>query len=155
MNAPTILRAEPADADTILAIQKLAFESEARACGEWEIPPLQESVDEVLAHIRTVVVLKAVEAGQVIGSIRGVPMDGACYITRLGIAPHAQGRGLGGALLAAIEQAHPQARAFELLANQCMPENVRFYQRHGYAIVETRRLSDSIALEFMRKVAGA
>lgn len=148
----TILRAEPGDAAAILAIQKVAFESEARACDEWNIPPLTETVDMVREHIETAVVLKAVEGGELIGSIRGLPKDGACFIRALSIAPHAQGRGLGTALLAALEQAHPDVTAFELHTNQRMASNVRFYLRHGYSIVETQQPLPKITLEFMRKV---
>ncbi len=150
----TIVRAEPGDAAAILAIQKLAFESEALACDEWDIPPLQETVDMVREHIETAVVLKALEDGQLIGSIRGLPRDGACFIRALGVAPNAQGRGIGSALLGAIERAHPDVSAFELNTNQRMAANVRFYLRHGYAIVETQRLSPKITLELMRKTVG-
>ena len=151
----TIVRAVPGDAAAILALQKLAFETEARACDEWNIPPLTETVDMVREHIETAVVLKAVDGDELLGSIRGLPRNGACFIRALAIAPHAQGRGLGSALLAALEQAHPDAPAFELNTNQRMAANVRFYLRHGYAIVETRRESDKITLEFMRKVVRA
>jgi GNAT superfamily N-acetyltransferase len=68
------------------------------------------------------------------------------------VAPHAQGRGLGARLLAAIEAAHPQVERFELTTNMAMPGNVRFYLRHGYAVVEEVQYSPTIRLAFLRKV---
>ena len=152
---PTIVPANLDDTTALLALQRVAFEPEARACQTWEIPPLQETMDGVREHIRTATVLKAVEGDLLLGSVRGIVTGDTCLIRVLVVAPQAQGRGLGARLLAAVEQAHPQVARFELTTNMIMVGNVRFYLRHGYEVVEQVQFAPRIRLAHMRKVRRA
>jgi ribosomal protein S18 acetylase RimI-like enzyme len=147
----TILPARPEHAAAILAIQKRAFEAEAMLCRERDIPPLTETLDSVIAQIAVAQVLVAVEDGRVAGSIRGTLADGTCSIERLSVDLGFQGHGLGSALLDALERSLPEAARFELLTNQAMEGNVRFYVRHGYRVVDTLVHSDRITLVRMGK----
>ena len=149
-----IVAAQLEDAPALLALQRIAFEPEARACQEWDIPPLQETLDGVREHIRMASVLKAIDGDRLLGAIRGIVSGDTCLIRVLAVAPEAQGRGLGARLLQAIEDAHPQVARFELTTNMIMVGNVRFYLRHGYEVVEQMQHSAAIRLAFMRKIAG-
>ena len=140
------------DAPAMLAMQRLAFEPEARASRSLAIPPLQETVEGIREHIRTATVLKAMDGDRLLGSVRGVLADGTCLIRVLVVAPDAQGRGLGAALLTAIEEAHPGIERFELTTNMAMVGNVRFYLRHGYEVVEQVQYAPTIRLAHMRKI---
>ena len=150
---PTIGPAHLDDAIALLAMQKIAFEPEAQACDEWQIPPLTETVDGIRDHIRTATVLKAMDGDRLLGAIRGIVTGTTCLIRVLVVAPPAQGRGIGSLLLHAIEAAHPQVERFELTTNMIMAGNVRFYQRHGYAIVDEVQYAPTIRLACMGKVA--
>jgi GNAT superfamily N-acetyltransferase len=150
-----IVPATLADAPAMLAMQQLAFEPEARACQAREIPPLQETVEGIREHIRTATVLKALDGERLLGSVRGIVAGGACLIRVLVVAPDAQGRGLGAALLKAIEDAHPRVERFELTTNMVMVGNVRFYLRHGYEVVEQVQFAPTIRLAHMRKIRPA
>ncbi len=152
---PTIVRAVPADAPAMLAMQKLAFEPEARACQVWDIPPLQETEAGIREHIAQACVLKAVDGGQLAGAIRGIVTGDSCLIRVLVVAPEFQGQGLGARLLRAIEDAHPGVARFELTTNMTMVANVRFYLRHGYEVVEQVQHSPTIRLASLRKVRAA
>ena len=151
----TILRAEPEDADAMLAIQKRSFEAEARAVQDWDIPPMTETLESVLEHIESACVLKAVDEGRVVGSIRGNFRGTVCSIHRLSVDQAYRGNGLGSALLRAIEQAHPEASGFELTTNAAMEANVRFYLRHGYRVEAHVRYAETIMLVQMAKPAAA
>lgn len=146
-----ILRAEPEDAEAILGIQQRSFEAEARLVQTWDIPPMTETLESVLEHIESACVLKAVEAGRVVGSIRGVMQGTVCGIHRLSVDQTYRGKGLGSALLMAIEQAHRQASGFQLTTNAVMEGNVDFYIRHGYRVDARVRHSDTITLLQMSK----
>src|SRR5204862_1234810 len=102
-----ILDAGPDDAEAILTLQKLAYASEARRYDDWTIPPLVETLDSVRGQIVRHVVLKAVVDGRLAGSVRGVVTGGICEVCRLSVDPALQRRGIGSALLAAIERRFP------------------------------------------------
>ena len=57
------------DAAEILALQRLAYESEARLYNDWSIPPMTQSLESLIAEIKTETVLKATEGPSIIGSV--------------------------------------------------------------------------------------
>jgi predicted N-acetyltransferase YhbS len=147
----TIVPATAADASDILALQKRAYESEARLYNDWSIPPLLQTLDSLIADINQMTVLKAVEDGRIVGSVRSDLRDGVCQVGRLIVELECQRRGTGTALLQAVEKASPKARRFELFTGNLSAGNIRLYQRLGYEITGTRRLSDKVSLVFMAK----
>jgi GNAT superfamily N-acetyltransferase len=151
--AVTIVDAVPGDAEAILALQRLAYESEARRYRNWSIPPLVETLAEVRAHIERDAVLKALLGERLVGSVRGVASDRVCEVGRLIVHPELQRQGIGSALLAAIEQRVPDVDAYELFTGDRSVENLRLYDRHGYR--ETRRdpLPTGVSLVYLRKPA--
>jgi GNAT superfamily N-acetyltransferase len=151
---PTIVPAVLDDAPALLALQTIAFEAEALASRTREIPPLQETLAGVEAHIRDATVLKAMDGDRLVGAIRGIVTDDTCLIRVLVVAADQRGRGLGARLLKAIEDAHPHVRRFELTTNMVMVGNVRFYLRHGYEVVEQIEHAPTIRLAFMRKAVA-
>jgi len=151
----TIVPAAPEDATLILDIQRRAFAQEARLCDNWDIPPLTETLNAIVRHIRSQTVLTARHETHIIGSVRGIVADTVCTIRGLSIEPAHQGRGIGSSLLNAIESRHPHVTHFVLTTNTVMEGNVRFYERHGYHVTELTRYSDRITLAQMRKTADA
>jgi ribosomal protein S18 acetylase RimI-like enzyme len=149
-----IVDALPGDAEGILALQKLAYEREARRYDDWTIPPLIETLDSVRAQIAEHVVLKAIVEGRLAGSVRGVVTDRICEVCRLSVDPALQRRGIGSALIVAIEQRFPDVEAFELFTGNRSVENLRLYDRHGYRHTRTKVLSRAVSLIYLRKARG-
>jgi GNAT superfamily N-acetyltransferase len=147
--------AAPDDAIVIHEIQMRAFAEEGRLSGTIEIPPLMESVESIELLIRTQTVLTARDGDRIVGSARGIVAGPVCTIRGVLVEPSYQGRGIGGSLLRAVEQQHPQVERFELTTNTLVPGNVRFYERHGYRVHELTRHGESIVLAQMRKTGGA
>jgi ribosomal protein S18 acetylase RimI-like enzyme len=151
MKMLTICRAEPHDAEEILVLQKLAYQSEARLYNEWNIPPLTQSLDSLKEEFADYIVLKALTDGRIVGSVRAKITDGCCAIGRLIVHPDFQGRGVGSRLLAAIEAEFPKALKFELFTGSKSEANIRLYQRYGYLISRTQQLSPAVLLVFLAK----
>lgn len=147
----SILRAGLDDAEAILGLQKRAYEAEARLYDDWSIPPLTQSVDSLREELGSMHVLKAVQDGAVAGSVRARAEGATCHIGRLIVEPELQGRGIGSALLRAIEAEFPGAMQFELFTGSKSEANIRLYQRHGYEVVTTRALSARVVLVYMGK----
>jgi ribosomal protein S18 acetylase RimI-like enzyme len=142
-----------ADAAAILALQKLAFRSEAELNQDWSIPPLVQTQDEICAEFRRKTFLKAIRDGEIIGSVRAEQTGETCAIGRVIVHPGCQRQGLGSRLTLAIETYFPSARRYELFTGEKSTGNIRLYERLGYRIFRRERLTAKVMLVFMEKIA--
>ena len=150
----TIEPASLEDAAEILALQKLAYQSEAAIYGDYTIPPLTQTLDEMEADLREQVVLKASIEERIVGSVHGYVVGGTCYVGRLIVHPDLQNRGLGARLLHAIERACPAAERFELFTGHRSERNLHLYHKLGYEAFKHERVSDRLTLMFLEKYAA-
>ncbi len=142
------------DAPTMLDLQRRAFAEEARRSGSEDIPPLIEPLDAVSEHIRHQHALVARDDGKIIGAIRGIVNGPVCTVRALVVDAAHRGRGVGSALLDALERSLPEVARFDLTTNTVMEGNVPFYERHGYRVTELTRYSELVALAQMTKDVG-
>lgn len=148
----TISQASLNDAEAILALQKLAYLSEARFYDDWSIPPLTQDIASLREEFGASLVLKATVTGdRLVGSVRARVEDGTAAIGRLIVHPDFQGRGIGSELLKAIEAACAGAARFELFTGSRSEATIRLYQRHGYTITRTEAVSPTMSLTFLEK----
>ena len=146
-----IMEANSMDAENILALQRLAYQSEARLNDDWSIPPLTQALSELEAEFAAKVFLKAVSGDKIIGSVRGWLVSGTCLIGRLIVHPDYQGKGIGTLLMQSLEKAFPHAERFELFTGTRSIDNIRLYQRLGYQSFREEDLSPKVRLVFMEK----
>ena len=134
-----VTRAQPADAGEILTVQRAAFLAEAQWNGSLDLPPLTETLPELLATLDSEVVLVARSRGRLVASVRGVMRSrGRWYVSRLAVVPDLQGQGIGSHLMDVIESlAPPETAAISLLTGAGSMPNLSFYRARGY--VETER----------------
>ena len=124
-----IQRATREDAAEILALQKLAYRSEAEIYDAYDIPPLTQALAEMEADLERQTVLKAVMEGRIVGSVRAYEREGTCHIGRLIVHPEQQNRGLGARLLREIEAAFPQVERYELFTGHRSERNLYLYAK--------------------------
>ncbi|MGW1023455.1 GNAT family N-acetyltransferase [Streptomyces sp. NPDC002577] len=155
----TISEAIEQDAEQILKLQYLCYQSEAELYGDYSIEPLTQSLDSVRAELQGGRVLVARLGDEVVASVRGtVAADGTARINKLIVHPRMQRHGLGGRLLDAIEErlvAEGAARRFELFTGHRSERNLRLYRKHGYAPVGTERVHDRLTMVTLSKDAEA
>jgi RimJ/RimL family protein N-acetyltransferase len=140
------------DAPSILALQHLAYQTEAARYDDNTLPPLLETLADLLARFGDRRFLKAVEADQVIGSVRGFQEADTCFVERLIVHPDCRRRGIGTALLTEIEALFPTARRFELFTGTKSQSNIRLYERLGYRAFRQEWVNENVTLVFMEKV---
>lgn len=138
------------DAEEILTLQRLAYESEAAIYGT-TLPPMADSLDVMTACFLDRRFLKAVERDRIVGSVRGHQDGATCHVERLIVHPDFRRRGLGTALLNRIENAFPCARRFELFTGDRSADNLRLYERQGYRPFRRERLDDRVTLVFLEE----
>jgi ribosomal protein S18 acetylase RimI-like enzyme len=129
-----IEKAEIQDAGEILKLQKLAFHSEAVFYNDFALPPLTQTLEEMMSDIQNKIVLKITLNSAIIGSVRGYVKDGTGHIGRLIVQPDLQSRGIGTQLMQAIEARLKPCQRYELFTGNRSERSIRLYQRLGYHI---------------------
>jgi ribosomal protein S18 acetylase RimI-like enzyme len=150
-----IERATRADAAQVLALQKLAYLSEAAIYDDPHIPPLTQTLEETLVEFEDWVVLKALEGDSLVGSVRGRLAGETCHIGKLIVHPDFQNRGIGSRLMAEIEAAFDQAQRFELFTGHLSQKALYLYQKLGYRPFRQQPVTDRLSLIFLEKSGPA
>jgi GNAT superfamily N-acetyltransferase len=146
-----ITQAAPADAEEILDLQKLAYQSEAAIYQDYTIAPLTQTSAEIAAEFHTRHFLKAVADGCIRGSVRAHQEQGTCYIGRLIVHPAYQNQGLGAKLMDEIEGCFPEARRYELFTGYLSERNLDLYRKLGYVPIRRAPVSEKLTLVFLEK----
>lgn len=150
-SAVEVSQAELGDAESILALQRIAYGSEALRYEDWSIPPLTQTLDDLRDEFSRKVFLKAQIAESLVGSVRADFANGVCSIGRLMVHPDHQRRGIGTQLMLAIERMFPFAERFELFTGDRSEGNIRLYERLGYQLTRSERLSPKVTFVYMEK----
>ena len=140
------------DAEEILELQKLAYKSEAKIIGDFTIPPLLQTIDDIRSEFNHRIFLKVVVENKIIGSVRCYLKKGTCYVGKLIVHPDCQNHGIGTRLLAAAEKQFPAAERFELFTSCKSVKNLHIYEKCGYHRFRSQTVSDKLTLLFLEKV---
>lgn len=147
-----ISRAIFEDASQILALQKLAYQSEARIYNDWTIPPLLQTVEEIQDEFSTHKFLKAVSESSIIGSVRARVMGNTCHIGRLIVHPEWQNLGIGTRLVTEVELMHRDVARFELFTGSNSIRNLHLYRKLGYQEFRREPLGSKVELVYLEKI---
>ncbi|QHC22113.1 GNAT family N-acetyltransferase [Streptomyces sp. GS7] len=151
----TISAATDDDAEQILKLQYLCYQTEAALYDDYAIEPLTQTLHALCAELGEGCVMVARLGQEVVGSVRGtVDADGTAKIAKLMVHPRLQRHGLGGRLLAAVEErlaAERSAKRYRLLTGHRSEGNLRLYRSHGYAPVGTERRTGRLSVVTLEK----
>lgn len=130
-----IQKAGSGDLKEILALQKLAFQTEAEAHGNYDIQPLKQTYESICADFETYTFLKATVDDRIIGSVKSKMNDGIVWVGKLIVSPDFRRKGLGKQLLKEIEKLYPDAIRFQLFTAASSIHNIRLYESVGYKLI--------------------
>jgi ribosomal protein S18 acetylase RimI-like enzyme len=144
------------DAERILKLQYLCYQSEAELYGDWAIEPLTQSLDSLRTELKERHVLVARLGDEVVGSVRGwVDADGVGRIGRLCVHPRMQRHGLGTRLVQGMEQrlagGERPVSAYRLFTGHRSIGNLRLYERLGYRRTQVEEVSGKLSFVAMEK----
>ena len=145
-----IIKAEYNDLQEILNLQYLSYQSEAELFGSKDIPPLRQTLNEVIDEFNNGIILKMVIDNTIIGSVRAIEKNNTIYIGKLMVHPDFRRKGYGSKLLAEIENYFPRKR-YELFTSTRSIDNIRLYQKMGYIIFDSKAFDDEITFVYMEK----
>ncbi len=122
------------DLSELLDIQKAAFMRYTDWLLPDQIPPLNETLDEVRRDFHNKHILVAEVEDRLAGSVRYAIKAGVCILEKLSVIPDLQGNGIGRALVTEVEKqvsrkAHKIYLETGLLANNLL----MFYTKLGYS----------------------
>lgn len=146
-----IMKAKAHDLENILLLQKRAYESEAKLYDDYNIPPMTQTIDELVKEAANSIILKAEINEKIVGSIRAEEDEGIAYIKRLVVDPDYQGKGIGTTLLLEIEKYVPSVSILELFTGIKSYKNIKLYEKHGYLEHRRQRATDRITFVYFRK----
>ncbi|WP_433548508.1 GNAT family N-acetyltransferase [Streptomyces sp. CA-294286] len=153
--------ADERDAEQILKLQYLCYQSEAALYDDYGMEPLTQTLADLTAELGRGRALVARLGDEVVGSVRAtVDASGTARIAKLIVHPRMRRHGLGGRLLAAIEAqltAEDCAERFRLFTGHRSETNLRLYRSRGYETVsrEPSGPNPKLTVITLEKVAGA
>jgi len=139
------------DLHKILELQKIAFLQEARLYNNFDIQPLNQTMEEIESEFKTKTILKAEVSSRIVGSVRANISENDCWVNKLMVHPDYQGQGIGKALLQEIEKYFPQIKKFKLGTGAKSKYNIRLYEKAGYRVVKYDKFHDGVEAVFMEK----
>ncbi len=142
------------DADEILALQKLAYVSEAEIYDDFGIQPLTQTLNDLAREFATHTVFKAVRDGRIVGSVRTLLDGGTCHVGKLIVHPEAQNQGIGSILMRHLEDYYREAVRFELFTGHKSLRNLHLYEKLGYREFKRVQVNDHLWLVYMEKSNG-
>ena len=145
-----IYKARLEDLQEILQLQYLSYQSEAALFGSRDIPPLKQTLDEVIAEYKNGIVLKMTDDDVIVGSIRAKERNGTVYIGKLMVHPDYRRNGYGTKLLTEIEKYFPDKR-YELFTSTRSTDNIRLYRNLGYKMFDRKAVTDELQFVYMEK----
>jgi len=147
-----IERATYQDLETILTLQKLAYQSEALRYRDNTLPPLTQTLDMFQKDFKTQIVLKATAHKMIVGSVRAHRTDDTCFIGRLIVHPDFQNQGIGIKLMHCIEAAFFPVKRFELFTGHKSSGPLHIYRQLGYTKFKSRTLETHTLIYLEKKV---
>ena len=147
-----ISQAESHDLPEILALQKIAYQSEAEIYKDYSLAPMNQTLADLKNDFSEQEFLKMIVNGKIIGSVRGYLREQSAYISRVIVHPYFQKRGIGHQLLRKMEESFPIARRFEVFTWYKSKRNIRFYQKLGYKIFKTEKVADTMEFVYLEKL---
>jgi ribosomal protein S18 acetylase RimI-like enzyme len=146
-----IERATIEDVREILALQKLAYKSEAEIYDDYNIQPLTQTIEEITDEFKIRTFFKITHEGIIIGSVRANVQNDTCFIGKLIVHPEYQNRGVGSSLMGEVENNFGTVRRFALFTGHKSLRNLYLYKKLGYKEFRREKINSNLIHVFMEK----
>lgn len=151
-----VLRLDASVAGELLTLQRAAYVSEAQIYDDARLPPLTQTLEEVVEELEdSRVPALGIRAGtRLVAAVRLLVRGEVADLGRLIVAPDLQGRGVGTQLLTSVDAWLPgEVNRIELFTGDRSVANLRLYERAGFRECD-RRSAGSYDLVFLARATG-
>ena len=118
--------------------------------GTQDIPPLKQTIEEVIQEYNNGDVFKVEDSNKIIGSVRVRCDNGTVYIGKLMVHPLYRKRGLGKRLLKEIELRYPGC-GYELFTSTLSVDNIKLYESIGYVEYRREQVNEMLTFVYLKK----
>lgn len=139
------------DLESILKMQKLAFQYEAEIYKRVDLPALTQELISLQNDFKNYRYFKAVIGNALVGAVRIKMMENSGIIERLMVLPNFQKMGIGAKLMDFAESSLQDKKRIELITGKKSLRNIKFYEKRGYVIKESITLEIGLDLVKMEK----
>jgi ech hydrogenase subunit C len=139
------------DAESILELQKIAFNSEAELNNDPNIEPMIQTLDDLKNDFKSHIFMKSTIGNKIIGSIRAQKKGDTAYIYRLAVDPNYQELGIGKRLMMSIEKYFSDCARYELFTSLNSRRNIFFYKKLNYIQIRTEVVNDKLTKVYFQK----
>jgi GNAT superfamily N-acetyltransferase len=146
-----ITTAELHDCREILELQKLCWMQESEIYNDFSIPPLKQTLEEMIREFGSSIVLKAAHHKRIVVSVRASTDGAICFIGRLIVHPDYQNKGIGAGLMNEIERRADSCKRYKLFTGEKSLKNLHLYKKLGYEVFKRERLSDRVYPVYLEK----
>lgn len=143
-------------AGELLTLRRAAFVSEAQLYDDPHIPPLTQTLDELVEDLadENVITLGAWLGHRLVGSIRVLLEGKRATLGRLAVAPDLQGMGIGTELLlAVVPHLSEGIEEVWVFTGRDSVQNLALYAKHGYSH-EYDQTAGDLTYAYLRKILG-
>lgn len=140
---------------SILDLQKLSYQENARRYNNYRIMPLKQTLADMEADFSRCTFLSARIDGVMVGSIRAYREEETCFIVRLFVHPEYRDHGIGKSLLKAVEERFAGVARYELFTGYRDEKNLAFYEKMGYRRFREETHEDGMTFYYMEKENSA
>jgi ribosomal protein S18 acetylase RimI-like enzyme len=152
MNELIIAQAVKVDLPIILDIQRKAFIEVAMTFNLKSMPQIEQTLESLNDEFINCTILKASIANTIVASVRAYNNNDTCYISKLIVLPEYQNKGIGKALMKAMEnQFKNNVKRYELFTGARDPRNLYLYDQLGYKYFKTEKYNNVISYVYMEK----
>ncbi len=146
--------AEEQDLSKILELQKKAYQNEALIYNDFNLPPLTQTLDEIIEESRQKKIYKYEIDGNIVASVRCCVIENdILYIGRLIVDPAFQNKGIATSILKQIENLYSNTvKSYSLFTGHLSKKNLHLYKKSGYKEIKQEPLTDNCLLVYMEKV---
>ncbi|MBF0379340.1 MAG: GNAT family N-acetyltransferase [Desulfamplus sp.] len=143
---------EQQDLKQILELQYKAFYGQALIYNDFKLPPLTQTLDEILKECVHKTIYKLEMDGKIVASIRCAIENDILHIERLIVDPEYQNQGIGTSIMKEIENFYSNTvKGYALFTGHKSEKNLHLYKKLGYKEKRQEPLTDNCLLVYMEK----
>lgn len=130
-------------------LQQAAYRVEAELIGWGDLPPLRETIEQLMESEETFVTY--IEEGELAGALSYQKMGDQLDIHKMIVDPKHFRKGIARQLLIHLETIYSDVKTIVVSTGARNEPAVQLYLRHGYELTGTKEVAPGLELAFFRK----